>query len=119
MKIALLKDVPVPPQGADDVTWTAELTAKYGHMGQNPKKPGQWDIPFPVGQTFNVHWQYGIDWTGVTLVRSRMFREADLGFVLRFNYTDRREPRTSLAISSRRARQPTAIQFRFEHDDVV
>ena len=44
-----------------------------------------------MGQKFNVHWQYGIDWTGVTLVRSRLFREADLGFTLRFNYTDRRD----------------------------
>ena len=60
-------------------------------MSQNPKKPGQWDIPFPVGQNFNVHWQYGIEWTNVTIVRSRMFREKDLGFTLRFNYTDRRD----------------------------
>ena len=60
-------------------------------MGQNPKKPGQWDIPFPVGQSFNVHWQYGIEWTGVTIVRSRLFREDEKGFSLRFNYTDRRD----------------------------
>ena len=44
-----------------------------------------------MGQKFNIHWQYGIDWTGVTLVRSRLYREADLGFTLRFNYTDRRD----------------------------
>ena len=91
MKIALTKDVPTPVGDADDVVWTAEHAAKYGNMGQNYKRPGQWDIPFPVGQKFNVHWQYGIDWTNITVLRSRMFRESDLGFTLRFNHTDRRD----------------------------
>ncbi len=86
MKVALASAAP-----AVDVEWTQAEHDKFGAISQNPKKTAHWDIAFPVGDTFNVHWQYGIDWTGVTMVRSRMFTESELGIVLRFNYTDRRD----------------------------
>ena len=75
MKVALVSQLPTPAAGATEVDWSvADNVAKFGVHSQNAKKPGHWEIPLPVGEKFNVHWQYGIDWEGMTIVRSRLFR---------------------------------------------
>ena len=83
--------MPAPPTGETEVTWTQELVDKYSHMSQNKKKDGQWEIPLVTGQQYNVHWQYGIDWTGFSVERSRLMTAADKSIVLQFNYTDKRD----------------------------
>ena len=91
MKIALLANVPTVPEGQDDVTWTEDMHSKFSQISQNHKKTGVWEIPFVIGQQYNVHWQYGIDWEGFAVKRSKLYQAADKGFTLRFNYTDRRD----------------------------
>ena len=91
IKIALIADVPVVPQGKDDVAWTNAMHAKYTQLSQNHRSVGLWEVPFVVGQQYNVHWQYGLDWEGITMKRSKLYSPTDKGFTIRFNYTDRRD----------------------------
>ena len=92
LKVALVSELPTPATGQTEVDWSVQANVdKFAALSQNAKKPGQWEVAFPVGTSFNLHWQYGIDWEGFTLVRSRMFRRNEAGFVLQFNYTDRRD----------------------------
>ena len=67
------------------------MHAKYSQISQNHKKTNHWEIPFVLGQKYNVHWQYGIDWEGFTVKRSRLYKATEKGFALQFNYTDRRD----------------------------
>ena len=48
-----------------------------------------WAMPFAVGNYFNVHWKWGIDFTHVAIAPSRLWGIND-GIVLRFNYSDHR-----------------------------
>ena len=67
------------------------MHAKYTQLSQNHRSAGLWEVPFVVGQQYNVHWQYGLDWEGITMKRSKLFSPSDKGFTVRFNYTDRRD----------------------------
>jgi hypothetical protein len=48
-----------------------------------------WAMPFAVGQYYNVHWKWGLDFTHVAIAPSRLWGIND-GVVLRFNYSDHR-----------------------------
>lgn len=51
---------------------------------------GSWAMPYAVGQYYNVHWKWGIDFMHLSIAPSRLW-ESNEGVVLRFNYTDHRE----------------------------
>lgn len=51
----------------------------------------QWEVAFLVNQTYRLHWGNVIDWSSMTIKRSRMYRLSDPYFLLRFNHTDRRD----------------------------
>jgi hypothetical protein len=51
-----------------------------------------WALPFVMGNTYNVWWNQGIDFTHMAIAPSLYFNSSDpAGLVLRFNYTENRE----------------------------
>ena len=87
MKIALLENVPTVPQGQE---WTDDLHSKFSQISQNENITGQWEIPFVVGQQYNVHWHYDLNWEEFTVQMNKDYKPTDKGFTLRFNYTEDR-----------------------------
>jgi len=50
-----------------------------------------WATPLATGYTYNIHFNFGIDFEHIAIRPSSYFTPNDLGIVLRFNYTAVRE----------------------------
>lgn len=57
----------------------------------NLKLAGQWEVPFLMGEEYHVHWLEELDWTEMSMKRSRHYKVEDGYYSLFFNYTDRRD----------------------------
>ena len=51
----------------------------------------QWNIPFVLGHTYNIHHRYGINFKHLSFTPSKYYKVDDPITYLRFNYTDERE----------------------------
>jgi hypothetical protein len=54
-------------------------------------KAQAWASPFALGYTYNVWWNFGIDFTHMSVVPSVYFSDTEPGLLFRFNYTETRE----------------------------
>ena len=87
-EIKIIKKGDMPSAGQ---AWTEQMLAKYTKLLPNLKLAGQWEVPFLMGQDYHIHWLEYLDWTSVTMKRSRLYKVEDGYFNLVFNHTDRRD----------------------------
>ena len=87
-EIKIVRKSDMPSVGQD---WTDEMRAKYSVLLPNLRLAGQWEVPFLMGQEYHIHWLEELDWTEMTLKRSRLYSVDDGYYMLYFNHTDRRD----------------------------
>ena len=44
-----------------------------------------------IGETYNLHWHYGLEFTSMGIKRSRLYTATEESYVVMFNHTDRRD----------------------------
>lgn len=78
----------------DPATNSSLLTAVQSRfLNKEPKKekPQSWSLPYITGQTYQVWWGSGIDFSHMSAVSSRTYSPSDAGVIFKFNYTLNRE----------------------------
>lgn len=55
------------------------------------EKAHAWSLPYLAGNTYNIWWGTGIDFSHMAIYTSPNFADADPGIIFKFNYTENRE----------------------------
>ena len=93
MKVAPLSNI---TQTIDPNISSTFYTTAYTHLDwllMDPKKvrPSTWCLPFLTGQTYNIWWDLGIDFSQMAIFTTPYFPSDDKGIIFKFNYSQSRE----------------------------
>ena len=55
------------------------------------EKAHAWSLPYLTGNTYNLWWGTGIDFSHMALFTTPLFSDTDDGIIFKFNYTQNRE----------------------------
>ena len=71
-------------------------TSVHNYITKPSKQPKKekahaWSLPYLTGNTYNVWWGTGVDFSHMALFTTPLFSDADDGIIFKFNYTQNRE----------------------------
>lgn len=85
LKIVLAENIP------SDGVFSEQVLAKYTQLTPSSGGSRLWVVPFVLGEAYNLHWHYGLEFTSMGIKRSRLFSPTEESFTVMFNHTDRRD----------------------------